>query len=283
MTMTTTPVRIMRQSTLGSGLTCHRRLYYELVYDGPRERTTSESRIEGTGYHSGLEMYYKQGGDISAADMLDVIVRSMSAALQTEGADRVVWDTSFEEAVERNQMRVADYLDNKRGWDHSGHQVLGVEVQFRFPWIPGWDATGTIDLVLIGPDGWLRFVDHKTAGNKWREGKEHARQTVQGPWYDHWGKRWFVENIDPTPRPSEFYYDVASVTKARRVQHFERRFASYSPSQLAELMANARDLATLVDQGGPFLPNRDTNLCSHLYCDHWYICPSGEAFNRAHA
>lgn len=281
--MTETPVRLMRQSTIGNGLLCHRRLYYDMVSPEPKKQVTSESRIEGTGFHSGLELYYRQLGEVTSAEMFDAALASMERVRDGEGADGVVWVTSFEEAVERNQLRIADYLDNKRGWDLTTHTVIGVEVTFRFPWIRGWDASGTIDLVLVGPDGWIRFVDHKTAANKWKEGKEHARSSPQGVWYDHWGKRWFAENIDPTPRPSEFYYDVSSCTHARRVQHFERRFASYSPAQAAELFDNAFALTRLVEQDGPWLPNRDTHLCSHLYCDHWYVCPSGEAFNRAHA
>ena len=60
---------------------------------------------------------------------------------------------------------------------------------------------------------------------------------------------------------------------------FERRWAPRTQAQIDATLERGKDLATLIDQGGPFLPNTESFLCSPHYCDHWEICPYGSTLN----
>lgn len=279
--------RRMRQSTIGTGLICQQRMAFDL---DPRENVEGEARAIGTAYHAGVELYYRSGGEAEAVDMIHAANEEWQRIVGS--ADRFIWETEEEAALIRLRLMLTEYVNGGHAWDLDRFQVIAIEQSFEYPWRETessvWVASGTIDLILLGEDGWLRFADHKTSGRVWHPGKEKARQTPQPIWYMHWGYQWYLDNVaDPYGAEREdkrlFYFDVMSCTRSRPKATFERRPATYSAHQHRLAFDVAERLAEVVDRGGPYLPNTSHYLCSHLYCDHWYRCPWGEQFNNTKA
>lgn len=273
--MTETSVKLMRQSTIGSGDICLQRLDYDIRR--PRN-VGSEARAKGTAFHAGVEHIYRTG-DIN----LPVMKALASEALATEvglSKDGFFWKTDFGTCEGMLHKMLDHYVEKENYWDLSKFTVVAVEWRFDQPWIPGWHRSGTVDLIMVGPDGWIYIVDHKTGGSKWREGKEKARQTPQPIWYTEAVLQWWHDTYGED-RPSTFYFDITYQSMKTGKVGFDRRVATWSQHQQEMVHHKAEGYARLVDAGGPFFPNQQHYLCHHEYCDHWSICPYGEEFNRA--
>jgi hypothetical protein len=254
--------RQMRQSFLGTADTCLKRIEHQLAL--PNHYGSSEARVIGTAYHAGMECLY-QG--------LDEWEIWVELAFEAEVKKcEPEWDTSATEALETAKRLVRTYIEQDLAWP-SSYKVLGVEQEFWLPMKDGWVWKGSIDLILLGPDGWHYIVDHKTAGKPWKKGKHSARNTNQPALYIWiWKQLWALTHDGEVPNV-QFVFDIMTLDG-----QFERRPAPRSTNEIRLMFDKAHDLATLVDQGGPFPPNQSSFLCHHKYCDFWAICPYGESF-----
>lgn len=258
--------RLMRQSLLGTSDKCLKQVEYAL--DPTIPYGTGEARVVGTAYHAGLEKYYsaRLDGEVlqrkAVEDAAWVVFRS-----EIDRASDFRWDTCEPDAWKKVTDMLGEYL--RVGVWPLDYQVLGTEVAFTEEWIPGWKAHGTIDLVLRGPDGIVVLDDHKSAGKKWRKGRDSARSNNQANWYDYW---WWAK----TGEMPRFCWSIMTYDG-----HFERRWAERNTSELLATMKKAESLAKLIDAtGGVDLPpNTDGWWCSQKFCDHFSICPFGSAMD----
>jgi hypothetical protein len=257
--------RMMRQSTMGDWDLCQRKVQYSLDPSVPYG--TGEARVVGTAYHAGLEAYYsalKEGELVG----MDAILQRAELTFWQEADAVTTWDTSADDAWERVPAMLAAYMDDGV-WSHS-YRVVGTEVAFNEPWIPGWIAHGTIDLVLQAPDGTIVLDDHKTSGKGWRKGKESARNNNQASWYSYW--YWVQHGVMPQFCWSIMRYDGT----------FERRWSERNQAEILLVVEKARQIARVIDlTGGEDLPpNTSGWWCSSKFCDFWNRCPFGAAMDE---
>tara|TARA_B100000287_G_C20494078_1_gene726288 strand:+ start:97 stop:861 length:765 start_codon:yes stop_codon:yes gene_type:complete len=244
----------------------------------------------GTGYHAGLAEYYlerKNGNLLEVKDCISVALEALRHEIaiadpdifswtfqeQTSRLDRI--DLDYKEASAMLTDLIAQYYEQGRMWGEE-YEVLMVEESFLLPLWYREDGSvefsedmtvrkGTVDLVLRGPDGWTRIVDHKTAKKKWQRGKETHRKTPQPGFYIGAIKE-LLQDDNVT-----FVYDIASWQG-----DFQRLDAHRTDVQIEAVKSKARATA-LVLEGNAFMPNTTSFLCTERFCDYWYQCPYGEA------
>ena len=257
-------VRVLRQSTLGSGDICLQRMGYDV--DPDVQKGNGEARIVGTAYHAGLQAFYDARID---GEVLPY--GAVSAAAQKVFSDEVdrfpnaVWATDIAQARLRVDSMLEAYLGPDGGVWPAEYEVVGTEQEWFLPLCPGWVIKGSIDLVLLGPNG-VVLDDHKTAGKPWQKTKHDPRKHVQPPTY--WWAWWTLFGKPP----AAFTYSI--MTYAGK---FERRWLVVSEAQIAALLRKAVAMTSVLDSV-PLnnLPtNPSSNLCSELYCDYWHRCPAG--------
>ena len=260
-------LKVMRQSTMGSFDICMRRAGYDIQPGRPR--TSGEARCVGTSYHGGLEQYYtaRRDGTITTPALVH---EQAYACFQAEAGLFDEWDTSKGEAWGRVVEMLDRYFQN--GW-HWGvdHEVVGVEWEWYLPLSPGWAVKGSIDLLLMGPEGYVG-VDHKTAGRMWPAGKELPRKQNQSPMYT-WAIWQLLDEL-----PYGFAFDVHTYAGK-----FDRRWTRPTPSHMQRVIEKAQAMALIFDTipSDQLPPNPTSNLCSAKYCDHFSVCPMGQAGEAA--
>lgn len=268
-------VRVLRQSNIGTGDVCGKRLQYELDPDVPRG--TGEARIVGTGYHAGQARYWEARQEdpsiFQPSALLMGEIYAYAEASFNEGIDEADvlgdWDTSRAHALDRMLKLLYHYFDTGLQWGPE-FTVEAVEQTFFMPLVDGWVVQGTPDMVLSRPHHQGRerkhiIVDHKTSGRKWQRGKEDPRKNNQAPWYAYWWRE--LTGID-----AEFTFDIITPPNV-----FERRKSSLKPEHQAAIIAKAKLWVALLETGIELPPNTTSNLCSAKYCDYWKICPWGQA------
>jgi hypothetical protein len=279
----TVPVQIVRrarQSTLNNGDVCLKRLEHQFFHDIPKRG--SVNRGIGTGYHAGMATYYGARLATGAETATwDEILESAIEAFDEDLAENEVYDWRFQvkgyrteeivftrdDAIEMLRESLTRYFDEGHQWPLDW-QVVAVEMMFDQPWIPTWNRSGSIDLVLADAERYV-LDDHKTAKTKWKKGKNGA-SNPQVAWYM---KAWREHaGLDYYP---EMYYDIMGLLD----KTFERRPAPRSDRQVELTLARAVDTFTLIDKGGPFPPNTESFLCSQAYCDYWDPCPYGKGLS----
>jgi hypothetical protein len=279
----------VRQSTLGEADKCLRSLQYSLespVYHG------GVSRAIGTAYHFGLESAYRSLIDhgefpeihmprIEAYERLQASVELAPSHPSEETKQRGSFKWSkdipdFETATRvLDVMLEAYWADPDAVWRREdGWTVLGVEVGFHLPLWGNHTSDGSIDLVIQGPDGEIVGEDHKTAGrNKWPYNKHHARKQNQSPWYVM-----ALQQLYPDATGYRFFYDIMTHKGV-----WERRESIVNPEHIQAVQEKALQVVTLYEGmrgAGLDLPaNPSSTLCSPDYCDHWDICPYGQALD----
>lgn len=283
--MTVTPVEIkaMRQSIVSSADVCLKRLEY--LFDPDLPKRGSVSRGIGTGVHAGFAHYYTQrmvdGVFLPARDgsITDAAIEAFDADL----AEAEIYDWTLTPPGYRTKLEVVDrdgairyitdaitaYFSQKLMWAEE-YEPVAVEIQFDFPFdgLADWRQTGTIDLVLKRPEGGYRLTDHKTSKRKWDKKKYNATTPQAAYYLDAWRKLGHEAETD-------FYYDVINIMDGS----FQRLPAPRTEAQIQATLERARDLARLIDKGGPFPPSPDHYLCSPYWCDYWSVCPYGETLN----
>jgi len=270
----------MRQSMIGTGDICHKRLGYETF---ARQRVNNRARAMGTAFHAVLEAEGRKrmkGGTYQAPA---VALKALREAVEVEGSDRFEWDGFDFDGTLLQALEGAHWYIENKWWAPDTYRVLAVEETFNLPWIETsktkWWAHGTVDLVLEGPNGEIFLVDHKFSKNKWRAGREKPRQGPQATWYLYWFFYHWLETRGEERR-FRFFYDVTSYGRGLSL---DRRESAPTPYQTKVTLQKAAQYALLIDSGGPFLPNTLHYLCDHRWCDHWYDCEFGEIFNNPSA
>lgn len=287
-------LRVMRQSTIGTAQTCQYRLTYDL--DPNRPYYAGISRAMGTAYHAGLDYLYNEvllNGKLgSEGTMLFFAEEALNREI-AEAGERFDWVYQVETKrkaeliLDRDtawswvQRLLVNYLKEGYVWPvvNGRYEVLATEYSFMLPFEgrDDWRRQGAIDLIIRDTEsGWIHAVDHKTAKAKWPANKSKAHNSPQGAWYTQalwdlilgFGTTWDV------PKGITFTYDVHSFEGT-----FQRIDASRTEEQRTATMEQARRLADLIDQGGPFIPSPDSFLCSKNYCDHWEVCPFGKTLH----
>ena len=261
----------MRQSVLNDGDICLRRLTYN--YDPQFPRTGGEAKVTGTGYHAGLEHYYRlrmeidECPPITSSLMLDVyeaIQLGMDNDLEISPIEQ--WDTSYIEALQRAQNMAHAYFSQGQQVGPEWH-VIGVEDRFKLPLWDGWQATGTIDLVLVHENGdRFKIEDHKTGKKKWRAGKGSPRKSNQIPWYSMATQQLYGR------LPEEFSYGIMTYGC-----DFERRVYEVRQADVEATAAKAKMYTALLDSGMELPGNTSATLCDERWCDYWDACPFGRA------
>lgn len=272
-----TSSKILRQSMLGQADVCLRRLDFDRRHGGGY----SEARIFGTAYHAGLAAHYRHAAAIAQGENVDpfhsvhgevrLALESELAAAKAAGCD-IKWDRWGSEASAlENAQKLADLYVREHAINLELFRVIGVEVPWWWPLGNGWIAHGTIDLIVEDKlDGTHWLHDHKTAGRPWKKGKEHARATPQPSWYLAFWPALYSAVMQTTPPVCRFAFDIMTVDGK-----FERRIADVKMGHIQATFEFASELTQLIDNGGPFLPNRSHFLCDERWCDHWNRCGFG--------
>lgn len=264
--------RTIRQSTLGDFDICQLRAQYKVA--GWVPRGGSEASVCGTAYHAGLELYYAEraaGGPQNPTS--DDIARYLVDAHRTldaevAGIEGFVWDTSADEAHHCVEVMVRAYFKDYYQWPDT-FEILAVEHSFHHQFLPGWDATGTVDLVMRRTsDNFLVTDDHKTAGKMWSQSKADPRQNNQSAWYAIWVQEDF---------PGFDGFDAWFSVMRRDGAKFQRFQSPVDRRHMEAVSAKAESAARLLDSGLELPPNQSSALCSEKYCDAWTLCPFGAA------
>lgn len=286
-------MRKMRQSTIGSALDCTKKMSFQLDPSIPYHNGVV--RAMGTAVHKGHEDYYlhrRETGELETD--IKPWVRAALKAFEEEierAEDRFDWRVEpakphlktpkpeirydFKQASEKIAEGIVYYHQNKCYWPE-GYDVIEAELQFNLPW-PGrdeWLRHGTIDLVLRDTtNGQLILVDHKTSKGPKKESDYSAAKSPQAAYYLH-AAQLMHRILDPGDLPLRFVYDVLALTHGK-TPTFMRFDQNRTPKQIEAVQQQAEDIISIIEAGGPFLPNTSSFLCSEMYCDFWDICPYG--------
>lgn len=279
--------RLMRQSVIGDGQTCHARLGHKFHWN-PDIYVATEEAITGTAFHAICEAQaYKQrdGKDYNPEQV------AMSAVMaEVNQADQVHWRTEKDgtvgdvDIIVARAQEMAEFYITKHWYaDPEKFTIVAIEQRFELPWIDGWDASGTVDLVLMDQSGWLYILDYKGPRTKKRAGWERTRNNVQMAWYFQWIAQWFAKEYPEDfaefgARPMKGIYEVISWGTGLAHRTYE---TSVSPTEMAYVLGLAEQYAQLVDQGpvGLYITNSTTHLCHYKWCDFWTVCDAGEKLN----
>jgi hypothetical protein len=229
----------------------------------PQPYHTGEARAVGTAYHAGLEGFYANTS-VSKKMVIGTALHAFDSEVFNAGCE-FKWESTREEAEQRIVSMLNAYFDGGHFWP-STYKVLGTEWEFNSPLDNGWVEHGTIDLILLGPDGYTYIVDHKTAGRMWSDSKADARKQNQAPMYTDAVRREF--NTDKTV----FTFDV--MTYAGK---FRRFVSAVTPAHIEAVRRKALQVAALFDSGLELPGNPASNLCDARWCDFYDVCEFGAA------
>ncbi len=293
----TTPVTIRRrmtQSMIAQNDICAKRTEFDLFHETLERGNVN--RVIGSGYHAGNAEGYLQmmrGETLDVDRMVDAGIKTFNRGIEWDDyTDRKVDEFSWtfqpktyraphielnqDQAVSIVEQLIRFYWDKGYAWDK---EVVAVEFRMNLPYLgapEGWDRGGAVDLIVVDGGGGYILDDHKTSKKKWTK-KKGMPTNPQAAWYlDEW-RTYAKTNL------VKFCYDVMAINvdsdTLKAEPEFERRWAPRTEAQIDMTLERGRDLAKLIDQGGPFLPNTESFLCSPHYCDHWKICPYGSTLN----
>lgn len=261
----------IRQSTIASADICLHRLSFLNRTDLPTRG--SLWRAIGTAYHAGLADRYAAVRRHEKPRPLRE-QRVAAAAFDAEVAKADVFDwRPFPPAPDTWERGLAlrlvfRLLAGSRPHTRPG-PVAAVEERWElpFPDRPGHTRSGTFDLVLKRPDGWL-IVDHKVS-RRWTS-RKMSPTVPQAAWYmAAWSalKGVPVESI-------RFVYDVIDLSG--KVTTYE---ATRTRPQIEATLKRAALILDLLETG-PFPPNPASPLCAEQWCDYWAACEYGKALKE---
>jgi len=265
----------MRQSTIGSFSICPNRVKYSR--DNPGHYGGSDATVIGTAYHAGLETFYyayiigesQPSQETMYAAICDTVDKEM---LKIGGVSMLSWNKFS--TVDELKDQACALLDARMQHPlfQAGWEPVAIELTFRLPWIQGWAATGTVDLVLWNAvEGRYRIVDHKTAGRMWQKNK-HLK-SPQPHWYSMMIQS-ALEAAGFVHPPVEMDFEI--ITYGGK---FETRTVTPTAHTMDVWNNKARIAALAIESDGPWYENTDSNLCSPMYCDAWEACPSGQTYH----
>lgn len=256
--------------------------------------TGSPARLIGTAYHAGLEHFYlyrqQFGADPGLQEMLAVAHTAFIDGLTVDAyTNQPVGDFKWDDkhptpdaCFDVIDAMLTEYVDGRHAWP-ADWAVVGVELGFKIvdPDL-GTDlnglphtATGTCDLLLRDPAGWLVVVDHKSAGKMWDLTKHLPRKNNQAAWYTNYFKQEYPDAVG-----ARFVFDIMTYGNAKTGPKFERRVSDPTVLHERAIIKKAADFAYLYDRvhnaGGMDLPaNPASTLCNPKWCDYFEQCPHG--------
>ena len=272
---------------LGAADTCQLRAQYTLDRPDWVVKTAGISPLVGTGYHAGLELYYRERMEDPGALpelpwMIEAGRNAFDSGLVMDAYDstpieKVLWSDKIPDVETAHKMIEAcltEYVEGKHYWPHD-LTVHGVEFNATVQDPIAGEAKLGADLLLIDPNGWLVLVDHKTAGRTWDSGKHHPRKNNQAALYQRLARQVF-----PEAPGYRFVFDVMTLPSARKGPSFERRISDPEPiheEAIAKKAASFRVVyETVHEKMGLDLPaNPASTLCNEKWCDFWHGCPYG--------
>lgn len=282
------------QSILGNVDKCMLAAQYGIDPPSWVVRTAGSQRAVGTGYHAGLEQYYRQR--VTGPGTVPHVPDMIGAAIDTFNISRTIdlydnspvenfkWDERVpdQETAERFMAAMlTEYVGGGHVWPHDW-TVLGVEVGFAVtdPDLDGHVAKGSADLVLADPTGYVVVDDHKTAGKAWPAGKEHPRKNNQSPWYVH-----YMRTVYPDAVGYRMCYSIMTYPTVKSGCRFERRISDPGVEHEAAIVKKANDFANLYQEmhvklGRDLPANPASTLCNPKWCDFFEGCPHGRVLER---
>lgn len=265
------PIKLLRQSNVGSADICLKRAGFDMRPNNPRH--SGEARCVGTSYHGGLEVLYRARLNDAFWETMKFpeVEAGAREAFEAEAALFDDWVTSKEASWQRVVTLLRTYLGLDGGSSYAWGadcEILGVEQEWFLPLSGDWYLKGTIDLVLRDHDGRLRLADHKTAGRKWDQKKHLPGKQTQAVLYA-WA--WWRLTGE---MPAAFHFDVMTYKG-----EFDRRECVVEPRHVQAVLEKTIGVARIMDAVPlEWLPgNPSSNLCSAIYCDYWAECPMGFA------
>ena len=233
----------IRQSYLGTADDCLRKLQYQI--ESPI-RLSGAVRAVGTGYHAGLAYLYSERmkGMVKATPEELILVGQEAFDVELKGAgESFIWDKANfptrRAAHEGIDFLLTTFEEGGYEWP-ADWQVLGVELDLRMEW-QGHERTAQPDLVMLDPNGWVVIEDHKTAGKRWNQGKEHPRKNNQAPWYVP-----MVESIFPGANGYRFVFGIMTYKGVfeRRITGEPRAILGPCPRVVTRIDGSVRARAT---------------------------------------
>lgn len=137
-------MNVMSQTRARCFRSCPRK--YQHLYQLGRKPIATPAELEfGKVTHAWLEQYWLDGY-AAAADWIEREIKDPYAQ------------------VAHSALAAGYYA--RWGVGDREYSVLGAEIEFRHPLIPGWEMLGIIDAVVRAPDGDVWLVEHKTVSAK---------------------------------------------------------------------------------------------------------------------
>jgi len=280
---------VIHQSTIGSMDTCGFRTMFGAEAYKQGVYHSGSARAVGTAYHAGLEHWYSHYHDLvlDEREYEEAVHHTLDKALDGYHQERTRTQArngkfilnkgeTHEQNLANVTAMVEYYFNGHHQYDSSRWEVLDTELTF---WAPTEDSdtcvTGTGDLFLrhrLEPN-WIHIEDHKTAGRMWPAGKEHARKHIQPGFYTAHGKPIFADRYGIDPNKIKISWSFGIMTYKGK---FQRRPVHVFPEHEAMAKIRTRLTASAI-RDKIYLPNPTSNLCSPKWCDHWQVCPFGEA------
>jgi hypothetical protein len=254
----------VRQSWLGTYLTCPQRSRYELVM--PNMRRGSDATAIGTGVHSAIEGYL--GGIVDDLDAMQDLART---EVIKELEDETIRRTEISEDYDHMINCVNAMVDG--WWNTIRHLVpKGGLIEHKFQAPLGVNSNG-IELWLEGtmdyvsPDGTI--WDWKTASRNYYA-KEKQKQSHQATCYIAAART--LGLVDNGDEPTLFRFGVMIRNETPKVQIVTVDRGPNQVEWLRRQIASVAFSATTVPTHMDWPINDQHNLCSQKWCEFWSIC-----------
>lgn len=253
----------VRQSWLGTYLTCPQRSRYDLVM--PALRRGSDATAIGTGVHSAIEGYLR--GEYND---LDSMITRAQESVQMELGQPNLRLSKISEDPESLRLcvmaMVVAWYDNIRP-----HVAMGglVEHKFEAPLLSNGDKElwleGTMD--YVAPDGTI--WDWKTASRSYYA-KEKQKQSHQATCYVAAARTLGLVDNGPEPTPFRFGVMIRQTTPKAQIVAVERD--SEQVEWLRRQVSSVVNTAMILGVERDWAINDQHNLCSSMWCEYWSVC-----------
>ena len=250
---------ILRQSSINTYLNCPAQYKYRYI-DGLVIPPGSAAK-QGTAFHTGLDVNYKQKINTKKDLPLDEVLDATSTAFDQVFSEEVYWNN--EEKGEGLDKVKGNLKDETIGILKKYHtevaptiQPVESEKQFEIQFSNvDYSVTGTVD--LIDDEGVVH--DHKTTGQKPSALK--ASHIIQGGIYClgvNLEKAQFDFAVKKGKKKPE---EMVSIS-----MNFDESMRTYTLNILSQVQNAIKKEV--------FFPNRTQNLCSRKWCGYWALCQS---------
>lgn len=253
----------VRQSWLGTYLTCPQRSRYDLTM--PSLRRGSDATAVGTAIHSAIEGYLR-GEYNSLEDMIANAHANVVKELEDETIRRTEISADMDNLQACTESMVTAWWNDIRPAVAMGGLI---EHRFAAPLAEGEGLSlwleGTMD--YVAPDG--AIWDWKTASRSYYA-KEKQKQSHQATCYVAAARILGLVDNGDEPTPFRFGVMVRQATPKSQIVTVER-----GPAQIEWLRRQVSSViytASTVGTERDWAINDQHNLCSSKWCEYWNIC-----------